>query len=259
MAAETYELIALGMRYWFVLLGIIIVVRAARWAIRDYKHQERVLRALPDAGLIGEVVNLDTGESYPLPREGSLGSARSCDVCLKGIRKRELEFSLDEGQGVILFPSHRRNQAVLDGEAIPRKAWALHGSHLSLPGYHLRFRLFSGLDIPVAATTSYSTGAQAEQEQTFDMEDMSVLSEMGPLLYPDPQPPSQDAFVDPQLPVYPQQQQQNADPQITWAYAVPPPEWFEEQVQLSGFAEEQHSEEQPRSRRSRKRRSRHDA
>ena len=258
MAAETYELIALGMRYWFVLLGIIIVVRAARWSIRDYQQQERVLRALPDAGLMGEVVNLDTGESYPLPREGSLGSARSCDVCLRGVRKRELEFSLDEGQGVILYPSHRRHQVMLDGEAIPRKAWALHGSHLSLPGYHLRFRLFSGLDIPVAPPAAMHAGVQQEQVPAYgDMEDMSVLSEMGPLLQPDPHPPSQSPYADMQLPVAPQQT--DPDPQITWAYAVPPPEWFEEQAQLSGFAEEPQPQEPTRNRRSRKWRHRHDA
>lgn len=257
MPAETYELVALGMRYWFVLLGVIIVVRAARLAIRDYQCQEQMLRTLPDAGLIGEVVDLDTGESYPLPREGSLGSARSCDICLKGVRKRELEFSLVEGQGVVLLPSHRRHQVVLDGETIPKKAWALHGSHISLPGYHLRFRLFSGLDIPVATSTTHHNIVPHDEEQhALSVEDMSVLGEMGPLLQLDVQPPSMDDYGA-ETAVY--TKERSLDTQMTWAYAVPPTEWFEGQVQFHDDMKQSQQQEQPRNRRAGRRGRRHDS
>ena len=118
MPSETYELISLGMRYWFVLLGAVIILRAARWTLHDHRAYTRTMRALPDAGLIGEIVNLETGESHPLPREGVIGSSKACDVRFVGLRKRDLEYFFRDGHGVAIVPSHRRHQVLLDGESV---------------------------------------------------------------------------------------------------------------------------------------------
>lgn len=178
MQPDIYELVALGMRYWFVLLGVIILLRAAAWALKDHRAYRRTLMALPDAGLMGEIVNIETGEAQPLPREGVIGSGRTCDVRLPGLRAREVEFMLKEGTGVHVMPCHMRHAAVLDGQALNRrKSWAAHGSRLSLPGYYLRFRLFAGLDVP---SVSYqgehpSHGSDVAAEKAFDMESLTAI------------------------------------------------------------------------------------
>ncbi|MHC1786165.1 MAG: hypothetical protein AB9880_03775 [Christensenellales bacterium] len=149
MASEAYELLALGMRYWFVLLGLAIVVRAGRWAWHDHRVYLRTLSKLPDAGYMGEIVNLASGEAQPLPREGVIGSGKTCDIRYRGLRRRELTFELREGSGVKLASCHRRHQIGLDGTTLAHSSFALHGSQLDLPGYRLRLRLFEGLDVPV--------------------------------------------------------------------------------------------------------------
>ena len=64
MKDEWYTVIALGMRYWFALLGVLIVWRAFHWLRRDRREKHRRLRQLPDAGMVGEFVSLnDAGDA----------------------------------------------------------------------------------------------------------------------------------------------------------------------------------------------------
>lgn len=219
MSSELYELIALGMRYWFVLLGVLIVWRAARWAMLDHRDYRRTLRALPYAGLMGEIVNLNTGEGLPLPREGLLGSGKGCDVRLSGLRKREFEFALHEGHGVQLRPCHRQHQILLDGRPLAAGEHALHGARVELPGYQLRVRLFANLDIPQASRQPEDHQLEP-QEASPEEFDMSTLSEdLGAYAAPATIPPP--AAVD--------QEQQRAL-EMTWIHAIPPIEQEPEQA-----------------------------
>ena len=144
-----YELVAMGLRYWLVFLAVVIVWRAVRLMRKDNRLYRKTIRQLPDAGLIGELVELDTGKSFPLPREGMIGSGRSSDIRLEGIKRRALELVFKTGYGLRLIPSHRRHAMRLDGEAIPPAGdYALHGSVLEVGEKAYRFRLFEGLDVP---------------------------------------------------------------------------------------------------------------
>ena len=44
MPQEIYEIIALGARWWFILLGVLIVLRAFGWLRRDSRRAKRRLR-----------------------------------------------------------------------------------------------------------------------------------------------------------------------------------------------------------------------
>jgi len=145
-----YELLALGFRYVFAALAALTLLRAMWMMRRDHRAHRRTLRALPDAGLVGELVELSSGKGQPLPREGMLGSGRSCDVRFDGLRRRELEFAFRPGFGLRLFPIHRRGQATLDDVPLEsRDAHALHGTVLNIRGAEYRFRFFAGLDLPL--------------------------------------------------------------------------------------------------------------
>ena len=86
MSDQLYEMLANGLRYWFVLLGALIVARSFLWLRRDRKEQHERVRRLPDAGSIGETVvlsgpeTLPEGSVLPLPPEGIVGSVRSADI-----------------------------------------------------------------------------------------------------------------------------------------------------------------------------------
>lgn len=248
MSSDLFELLSQGFRYWFVLLGLIIVWRAVKWTMQDHRSYQRILKTLPDAGLIGEIVNLGTGESHPLPREGVIGSGKACDVRLKGIRSRELEYIFVEGRGILITPAHRQHELILNGEEVRGKSFASHGYRLNLPGYSLRFRLFSGLNIP---ELTYDVTNQMDMEESREFEispsaiphpdqlpglDESYLfppaEQSEPFIYSKENVSLNINYADP----YSQQpislnpetttDHQAWNPDMTWQYAVPPPELF---------------------------------
>ena len=152
MSPQAYELISMLMRYVFVIIGLMIVWRSFRWLRRDAMAYQKELRSLPDAGLVGEMVNLNTGEAQPLPREGVIGSSRECDIRLKGpgIQRSHARFEFEEGKGLKIIPL-RRASMLLNGLALRGPGYALHGTQLQAGGVPLRVRLFAGLKVPYPA------------------------------------------------------------------------------------------------------------
>lgn len=226
MEDTAYTLLSLGMRYWFLLLIVLTLTRAFFLMWQDRRDYHRTLRQLPDAGLIGEVVDLESGKSQPLPREGLIGSGRSCDIRLGGLQRREMEFVFRNGLGLKLIPLHRRHQSFLDGRLLEKSrifpflnrkdlwaqgdesphepeplsekdAYALHGTILEIKGRTLRFRLFAGLNLPQRMDM-----APAAWEAPFT----SPYDEPGPL----------NEFDAPTLP--------EGSLDLTWQYAPLPPE-----------------------------------
>ena len=102
MPEDIYEVLALGLRYWFVLLGGLMVWRSFAWLRKDRRAQHRRLRRLPDAGMVGELVvrrgsgELPEGTVLPVPREGVLGYLRTCDlvVPVEGVASKHVDLSL---------------------------------------------------------------------------------------------------------------------------------------------------------------------
>lgn len=152
MSPQAYELISMLMRYIFVLIGLMIVWRSFRWLRRDARAYRKEMRSLPDAGLVGEMVNLATGEAQPLPREGVIGASRECDIRLKGpgIERSHARFEFEDGKGLKIIPL-RRAAVLLNGDALRGPGYALHGTQLELGGIPLRVRLFAGLNVPYPA------------------------------------------------------------------------------------------------------------
>lgn len=158
MPENIYEIISLGARYWFAFLGVLIVWRAFRWLRKDRKANHRRLRQLPDAGMIGEMVvlqgsdELPEGTAIPVPRAGVLGFVRSCDIVVPvdGVAARHLDFTFQDGVGLLLFPLHGAVCYVDDTELTHRsktkKYPMCHGSRLQVGDAVLRLRLFAGLD-----------------------------------------------------------------------------------------------------------------
>lgn len=167
MPENIYEIISLGARYWFALLGVLIVWRAFRWLRKDRRANHRRLRQLPDAGMIGEMVVLEgsdelpEGTAIPVPRAGVLGFVRGCDVVVPvdGVAAHHLDFTFQDGKGLLLFPLRGATCYVDDVELTHRsktkKHPMCHGSRLQVGGAVLRLRLFAGLDAEYRAHTPY--------------------------------------------------------------------------------------------------------
>lgn len=215
MSGEAYELLALLMRYVFVLIGALILWRAYRWLRRDARSYRREMRALPDAGLVGEIVDLKTGESQPLPREGIMGSARDCDIRVRGagVRRRHALFAFEEGKGLRVTPQGR-GSVLMAGVEPSGPAHALHGTQLQLGDALLRVRLFAGLKVPHPA--------QFQEEAAFEEQADAPWADNGSV-------PPPFAAVDVAEEDEPIQDGREAymgnyteDGQMTWQYAAYP-------------------------------------
>lgn len=158
-----------------MLLGALILLRAYRWLRKDAKNYQREMKALPDAGLVGEMVDLQTGQSQPLPREGIIGTGRDCDIRLKyhGIKRCHALFSFEEGKGVRIIPYHR-GRIYVEGIEVGSAAHALHGTQLQIGDAILRVRLFAGLNVPHPA--QFAMDMPAEYDFFEEMDEDAPLS-----------------------------------------------------------------------------------
>ena len=218
MQSNAYQLLALGARALFIFAAALIVLRAALNLLRMHHARKKLLRRLPDAGMVGEMRETDTDKGYPLPREGVLGGGRGCDIRLKGLRRRQVSFVFVEGRGVLLTPCHRRTDTLLDGEPLHRGAYALHGALLRVGGYTLRIRLFAGLNVPHPAPYQEQRWQPAPEEDLYAPDD-ALLCPQAPAYAPWSAQPPQAAW--------PQQAPEEAAPPFRYAaqeaaYAPPP-------------------------------------
>ena len=225
MSSEAFEIVAMLMRYVFAVIGLLIVWRSFRWLRRDAKAYRREMRALPDAGLVGEMVNLMTGEAQPLPREGTIGSSRGCDICVKGegIQRVHARFEFEAGKGLRILPV-RRSQMLVGGIPLSGAGYALHGTQLQVGNTVLRVRLFAGLDVPHPAMYQ-------EPDEVWDAdvalplwrEEEQELNPLPPVPYLPPDqdredtPPYERAFMPSDANRY--DGNYTEDGQMTWQYA----------------------------------------
>ena len=119
MNSDLYALIALAARYWFVALIVILLFRGWRMTVADNRRAKLLREWMGQTGCVGELI-LSPGSrrrvSYPIPREGVMGSGRAADV---RIRSRELmrahaHFELREG-GLLIRPLGKAELSVGGG------------------------------------------------------------------------------------------------------------------------------------------------
>lgn len=102
MSANAYELLALGMRYVFAFLMVVIVLRAWRITHVDSRRARKLRRLSPDTGIIGEMLVVNGGERarpgmhYPVTLEGAIGSGRRADIRVRhsSVRSRHAIYQM---------------------------------------------------------------------------------------------------------------------------------------------------------------------
>ena len=102
MSQNLYEIVALGARYVFAALMVLIVARAWRITIVDSRKAKTLRRISPETGLSGELIVMAGDEKarrgmrYPVIREGMIGSSRRADIRIRhsSVRRRHAWFQL---------------------------------------------------------------------------------------------------------------------------------------------------------------------
>ena len=221
--AKVYEVLALAMRYFFTLMGLIIVWRSFSWLRKDRRMKHRRLKQLPDAGTIGILTveeggkHLKPGEVIPVPHEGVLGYLRTCDVVVPvdDVATLHLDFTFVDGKGLYIYP-RRGCEAVVDGMLITTRREAQrypmqHGSTLEIGQAVLRLGVFAGLNVKEAQPLPFTPEEEYVPEEPF-------IPQAPPPIYP-PYPPQQNYPQNGyQQPPYPPQNQPVQPP-----YAPPYP------------------------------------
>lgn len=214
MPENIYEIVALGARYWFALLGVLIVWRSFHWLRRDRREKHRRLRQLPDAGMIGEMVvlsggdELPEGNTLPVPREGTLGYVRGCDlvVPVDGVARQHCDFSFRNGDGLLIYP-RRGCQATVDGEIIRTRRDARqhpmqHGSSLQVGAATLRLRVFMGLECerPAQILPDEEAAPAPPPELPEHWQDTPTIYHQVPAQWQEPLPPYGPGCSPPAMP-----------------------------------------------------------
>ena len=109
MSEGLYELVALGARYVFAALMVLIVLRAWRITIVDSRRAGMLRRLSPQTGLSGELLVLEgdgkacRGMRYPVIREGMIGVLRRSDIRIRhaSIRRKHAYFQLTD-RGLVI-------------------------------------------------------------------------------------------------------------------------------------------------------------
>ena len=177
---DWYELLVLAARYLFTLLGVIVVWRSFGWLRRESRRRRRALREMPDAGFIGELYVLSgegksfrTGDSFPVPMEGVLGSRKGCDIRVPhgSVASRHALFDFHE-DGLHLR-AHRGAPVRVDDQPLPAGYQAIlrHGASLAVGAVELQLRLFAGLDLDAEAEAEPEDEEAEEDDEIFEAEE----------------------------------------------------------------------------------------
>ena len=157
VSPEIYTVLSLAARWLFAFFALMLFLFAVSWHHADRKERRERFKNLPGAGTVGELVVLSGSDElppdtwFPVPREGVLGSLRSCDIVVPctGVRSQHLDFSWQDGTGLLIHPRFGC-EVWVDGVPVSRHgafadAPLLHGSLLQVGTAVLRLQLFSAL------------------------------------------------------------------------------------------------------------------
>ena len=183
VSPEIYSVLSLASRWIFAFFALMLLLFAFSWHRSDRKKRRDRFRDLPGAGTVGELVVLSGSDQlprdtwFPVPREGVLGSLRSCDLVVPcpGVRSQHLDFSWQDGTGLLIRPRSGCD-ALVDGVPVSRRgsdanAPLLHGSVLQVGTAVLRLQLFSALShtnrtfVPPSPAAGPEAGAWAPPPQ----------------------------------------------------------------------------------------------
>ncbi len=167
MSTGLYELVALGARYVFAALMVLIVLRAWRITLIDARRAGALRRMSPQTGLSGELLVLDgdgkarRGMRYPVIREGMIGASRRSDIRIRhaSIRRKHAYFQLTD-QGLTI--QARPDAPMRDANGRPAETLLLgDGSEFTLGNVRLLLVL---TDAGVVAKGEATDEAEAPDE-----------------------------------------------------------------------------------------------
>ena len=174
MSNAWYQVISKVFGYLAAAGAVVCVLMALRGYVSERRRYRRVRRSLPDRGAAGMLRVLSAGsrrllpgEELPVPYEGTLGSAHSCDVCIpqRRVHMRSAFFWM-ERDGLHMVALHRDGFCVDDVPVEPGdEAILCDGAVLTVGELRLVLRLRGALSAMEPTTGPYVTTARRSRAQ----------------------------------------------------------------------------------------------
>ena len=174
MSNAWYQVISKVFGYLAAAGAVVCVLMALRGYVSERRRYRRVRRSLPNRGAAGVLRvlsagsrRLPPGEELPVPYEGTLGSAHSCDVCIpqRRVHMRSAFFWM-ERDGLHMVALHRDGFCVDDVPVEPGdEAILCDGAVLTVGELRLVLRLRDALGAMEPAIGPYVTTARRSRAQ----------------------------------------------------------------------------------------------
>ena len=158
VSGDIWKILYTVSRYLFPLLAVCLVFLVLFYILSESRNRREKVRGLPGSGTVGELIvlsgsrDLEANTWFPVPREGVLGSIRSCDLVIPcpGVHTRHLDFSWSDGLGLLLRP-RTGCEVQVNGVPVTCRTRAAdvpltHGGILQVGSATLRLHLFAALD-----------------------------------------------------------------------------------------------------------------
>ena len=174
MSNAWYQVISKVFGYLAAAGAVVCVLMALRGYVSERRRYRRVRRSLPNRGAAGVLRvlsagsrRLPPGEELPVPYEGTLGSAHSCDVCIpqRRVHMRSAFFWM-ERDGLHMVALHRDGFCVDDVPVEPGdEAILCDGAVLTVGELRLVLRLRDALGTMEPTIGPYVTTARRSRAQ----------------------------------------------------------------------------------------------
>ena len=174
MSYAWYQVLSKLFGYLAAAGAVVCVLMALRGYVSERRRYRRVRRSLPDRGAAGVLRvlsagsrRLPPGEELPVPYEGTLGSAHSCDVCIpqRRVHMRSAFFWM-ERDGLHMVALHRDGFCVDDVPVEPGDEAILgDGAVLTVGELRLVLRLRGALSAMEPSVGPYVTTARRSRAQ----------------------------------------------------------------------------------------------
>ena len=155
MSGDLYELVALGMRYFFAAIMVLIVARAWKITVVDSRRASKLRHYAPETGLCGEflVVAGDgkrarEGMTYPVIREGLVGSSGKADVRIRSASVRRAHAFFERTETGLRVRAQNRARMYNARGDLKRETTLGDGDHITFGKVELMLVLTDGQAAP---------------------------------------------------------------------------------------------------------------
>lgn len=130
MYESAYEIVALGMRYFFIVIVFYILIRLILHSFTEFKAVQKIkqqVRGVSPGYLEALAPDELKGETYPLRRENTIGRGKRCDICVQQPSLAQLHaFIYEKKNGLYVTDYGSRAGVLLNGDMIKKREELLY-------------------------------------------------------------------------------------------------------------------------------------